>query len=180
MNEHWTATFRAKYSTETLIPMLYELCQRISNCRFFTKLAAVVLMLSALLPDPSHNGRICNLPTVCVFNALTGLPCPTCGLTRSFVCLSHGHWSESLTWHPFGWILYLCAWLILLRGIIMAIAGANARGARQTGSDTTKRIENWGLAATFSMVIASGLWRLAQIVVFHHAIFFGAQWVGPR
>ncbi len=39
--------------------------------------------------------------TVCPFANLTGLPCPACGLTRSFGELSHLHFREAITYNPF-------------------------------------------------------------------------------
>jgi len=59
-----------------------------------------------LLPTPGSDGRIAHLPSVCPFYNLTGLPCPGCGLTRSFVCLAHGQWQEALHWHPLGWVVF--------------------------------------------------------------------------
>ena len=82
---------------------------------------AVWLLLSAvfaagfLLPFPSSTGRIAGLPSVCLFYHLTGLPCPGCGLTRSFVCLSHGQWAEALHWHPLGPAIYFVFLLLWLR-----------------------------------------------------------------
>ncbi len=67
---------------------------------------SAVFLLSACLPLPGADGRIAHLPTVCPFRTLTGLPCPGCGLTRAFVCLSHGRLTESLHWHPVGWLVY--------------------------------------------------------------------------
>ena len=34
-----------------------------------------------------------------LFRALTGLPCPTTGGTRSLVCLFRGGWEESFRWN---------------------------------------------------------------------------------
>jgi hypothetical protein len=72
----------------------------------FALAGAVALALSFLLPMPAGDGRILHLPSVCPFHELTGLPCPGCGLTRSFVCLAHGHLAESLRYHPLGPLIF--------------------------------------------------------------------------
>lgn len=41
-------------------------------------------------------------PTVCTFRRITGRPCPTCGMTRSWNALGRGHLRESFRQHPFG------------------------------------------------------------------------------
>jgi hypothetical protein len=56
---------------------------------------------------------------VCLFRRLTGVPCPGCGLTRSWAHLAKGEWSASLRAHPLGpllaaelaaaWLLWACA-----------------------------------------------------------------------
>ena len=73
-----------------------------------TYFLAVLLLLPLLLPLP-HNNAIAGLPSICAFHDLTGLPCPGCGLTRSWVSLAHGHWREALVWHPLGPLLFLTA-----------------------------------------------------------------------
>lgn len=48
---------------------------------------------------------ICGLdrgPVLCPFRRLTGLPCPTCGLTRSWIAALHGRLGESVALHPLG------------------------------------------------------------------------------
>ena len=57
--------------------------------------------------------------SICLLNNLTGLPCPGCGLTRSFACISHGQLADAVNFHPFGPLLYLWAWL----GVFATIAG---------------------------------------------------------
>lgn len=81
---------------------------------FFQKLIQVgpapwILLVGALLPLPDANGRLANLPTICPFHALTGAPCPGCGLTRAVVCLCHGRFSESLAYHPLALAVLLAA-----------------------------------------------------------------------
>ncbi|MEP7216642.1 MAG: DUF2752 domain-containing protein [Anaerolineaceae bacterium] len=41
-------------------------------------------------------------PTICPFRLATGLPCPGCGLTRSWVALAHGRISASFNANLFG------------------------------------------------------------------------------
>jgi len=36
------------------------------------------------------------VPILCVFRRVTGIPCPGCGLTRSFAFFMHGDWMSAL------------------------------------------------------------------------------------
>jgi hypothetical protein len=73
-------------------------------------LVAALAMLAAAwaLPVAAVEGG----PGVCRFQALTGVECPTCGLTRSVVALAHGDPGASLRWHPAG-PLFLAGALVL-------------------------------------------------------------------
>jgi hypothetical protein len=44
----------------------------------------------------------------CVFHALTGHPCVTCGATRSTLQFFHGHFFNALQWNPLAFV-GLCA-----------------------------------------------------------------------
>ncbi len=41
-------------------------------------------------------------PETCLFKALTGLPCPSCGTTRAVLLLAHGNLRGSLLLNPLG------------------------------------------------------------------------------
>jgi len=64
-----------------------------------TQAAAIAFgLLAARIVDPDRP-----LPfDVCVLKVLTGIPCPTCGLTRSLCHALRGDWSASLGYHPAG------------------------------------------------------------------------------
>jgi hypothetical protein len=38
--------------------------------------------------------------SLCLFQALFGIPCPGCGSTRAAIELFHGHFSEAFAYHP--------------------------------------------------------------------------------
>ncbi len=46
-------------------------------------------------------------PFFCPFRTLTGIPCPGCGMTRSFLALAQGDLSGSLSYHILGPSLFL-------------------------------------------------------------------------
>ena len=58
-------------------------------------LIGFALWFAARLPMPQ-----------CVFYTLTGLPCVTCGATRSAFHFLHGHFSASLFFNPLAFLAY--------------------------------------------------------------------------
>jgi len=96
---------------------------------------------------------------LCWFKNLTGLPCPGCGLTRSFACISHLHFGEALHYHPFGPIIYAVA----LTSVAAKIAGEARRARLAALFDRHRRLASaiyWSLVGSF---IAYGLVRLALV-----------------
>lgn len=67
-----------------------------------------LLLLSAVaLPCVVPSSQVEAGPIVCPFRAVTGLMCPGCGLTRSFVAIGHLDFMRSVAHHPFGPPLYV-------------------------------------------------------------------------
>ncbi len=65
--------------------------------------AMAAVLVGARLADASRP-----LPfEVCAFKHLTGLPCPTCGLTRALCHAVRGDWGQSFASHPAGPLLAL-------------------------------------------------------------------------
>lgn len=75
------------------------------------------LLLSLLLPLPGNQGFQLfgwRMPAMCPSQAVLGVNCPGCGLTRSFVCLSHGEWQGAQRYNRVGFLVYgFVAWLFL-------------------------------------------------------------------
>lgn len=52
-----------------------------------------------------------NWSTGCYFKHFAGVPCPACGLTRGFIAIAHGRYSEAFGLNPMGPVLYLAFFL---------------------------------------------------------------------
>ena len=74
---------------------------------------AAWLGLALAIITPPHGASF----SVCWFKNCTGLPCPGCGLTRSFSCALHGMFLESLHFHPMGLLILLLLITIALASL---------------------------------------------------------------
>lgn len=71
------------------------------------------------------------LPQSCYSRSLLGLPCPGCGLTRSFVYLIRGQWQQAWNEHRLGWLLAgLVAFQLPYRAWALWRGGRRAFSAR--------------------------------------------------
>ncbi len=86
------------------------------------------------------------LPWKCPFAVVTGLPCPTCGVTRAVRLALHGDFAGATRMHPL-WFVVVPAVVVLLVSETLSVA----RGGTW-GSVIERRAVRWGLG-----VIAVGL-----------------------
>jgi hypothetical protein len=77
-------------------PRLLAAAERIARIRTSGVLTA--LLAAGVFVNPSRPLPI----DVCLLKRLTGLPCPTCGLTRAVCYALQGDWAASLGFHPAG------------------------------------------------------------------------------
>jgi len=90
-------------------------------------------------------------PVLCLFRRLTGIPCPSCGLTRAAALIARGEFARSLAVHP----------ALPLLGLEAAAAWGLAGERILTGR---RRFERWTapvLIATALALVALWLVRLA-------------------
>ena len=85
----------------------------------------------------------------CIFNLLTGFPCPGCGTTRAFATLSHLDIMESVRFHPIAIITLLVALFSLI--FTKVFLGLNAR--------INRRMQNLSLQQ--SVFLGFGLFGLS-------------------
>jgi len=72
-------------------------------------------------------------PSICTFKNATGLPCPGCGLTRSWLAAALGDWQSSMRYHRFGMILILYTLLQIVRHAVWLIKPSLRSGVECAG-----------------------------------------------
>lgn len=107
------------------------------------------------------------IPAACAFHRSTGLPCPTCGLTRAIVLALHGDMRGAWSMAPVGPVLVIG--LLALAGVLLVTAG-KGRGNRWLAATRTQSwLRRSGLLyAAATLAIWLGGW-MAQFWTAWHA-----------
>jgi len=96
----------------------------------------------------------------CVFHELTGLPCVTCGMTRSAIQFFHGNFLAALRWNPLIFA-FLCGVTVfdLYAFTVIAICAPRLRITFQTeaGKNSTRLIVIAALALNWVYLLSH--WR---------------------
>jgi hypothetical protein len=96
---------------------------------------------------------------LCLFRRVTELPCPGCGLTRSFCAISHGDFPGAWGFHPFGFAFYALALTLVVWPLV---AGARPELERRIlGSRVTSIVGVLLLLAMFAFGGAR-IWTLVH------------------
>jgi hypothetical protein len=119
--------------------------------------ASAVIGLSLVLSRPP-------LPFPrCLFRMVTGLPCPSCGLTRAFIALGHGRLAEA------------CLQNIMSPVLLVALVAVLGVSAYETLADRSflgpiwERVKNKVLVLVLVLSAFSWVWNLYK----HFAHFAG-------
>lgn len=104
--------------------------------------------------------------SMCLLRRASGIPCPTCGMTRSFRCLGQGLWADGFAFHPLAPVLFVVFAVVMVRS-----AGVAARG--QTWLDGTARVLVWSIPVLAAAVLV--LWA-ARLAVFFSSGAGAAAW----
>jgi hypothetical protein len=78
----------------------------------FFCMSLVIIALSFLMQAKGSAsvflpGASTALPEMCSSKRMLGLPCPGCGLTRSFISISHGQFARAWNFNPASFVMYL-------------------------------------------------------------------------
>lgn len=102
-----------------------------------------------------------NLPglNVCYFKTLTKLPCPACGMTRSFSAISHGEFSQAWDLNPFGYAMYaFLIFFLLMSTLNVFFPGIEEYLLRR------KRYLPYLLTVFLSSLILFGVYRIYMVL----------------
>jgi hypothetical protein len=127
-----------------------------------TLFSSAILITSRLL-QPSSNGvgthEQLGLPA-CPFLRLTGLPCPSCGLTTSFAHAARFHFIESFLVQPFGLIAFCLTALAIPLSLYLVrrrIPWSNFIHARHTDSLIYLLIVLYLLSWCYKIMVMKGI-----------------------
>ena len=81
--------------------------------------ALTCVLLASVFYSPSRADANGQYFTLCGFKALTGLPCPGCGLTHSFCAVGKGDVREGFAFNAVGPPLFLVSILVWLRFVFV-------------------------------------------------------------
>jgi len=119
------------------------------------------IRLAALLVVPPAVWALARydlLPHValCMFERVTGRPCPGCGMTRSLLRLSQGDVAESLRMHPLG---------IVLAALFLATLAGTIVGLVRGGDPVVRFLERRGAAFVVTLILLLvGTWIVRAFV----------------
>ncbi|HEX8143368.1 MAG TPA: DUF2752 domain-containing protein [Pyrinomonadaceae bacterium] len=101
---------------------------------------------------PSDDGTI-----LCLFRALTGYPCPGCGMTRAFSAIAHGELWRAVRYNPFSPLLFLAGVAVWASAAATLLHWHGARAA-------LSRLRPSGLLANVLLLMVM-LWWITRLAI---------------
>ena len=125
-----------------------SLGERILQAAVATFLAAVLVLGLVLTPSPTGTGThtLLGLPP-CGMLIMAGHPCPTCGVTTSFVLAAHGRFYDALVNQPFGLVVFLAVAAGLAAAVTTLVTG-----------------RTWACLARVSVVMTAAIVMMALVL----------------
>ena len=96
------------------------------------------------------------MPDLCTFRRMTGIDCPGCGMTRSFISLGHGNIAAAWSYNPAGLLLYSLVLFQLPYRALQLWRISRGRDELQLG-----RVGGWAMGIVAMLVMCQ--WVLSQV-----------------
>jgi hypothetical protein len=103
---------------------------------YWPRLLALALLLGVLLVPLLAYDWVTSPGSLvlCPLRAVTGIPCPSCGLTRALAHLGHGQLTEAVKFHPFSPLIFL-----MVMALVVMLAFELATGRTVIGNPLRNR-----------------------------------------
>jgi hypothetical protein len=134
--------------------------QEFVRSRWASAACLAVVLLALALPARGlvfPGGR--ELP-LCQFKRVTHLPCPGCGLTRSFIGMAHLDLPRAARFHPLGLVLFPL--VLFLAALLPAPAAARERVA--AWAERNRGLVTWALWGLMVVFFAYGWGRMMWVL----------------
>jgi hypothetical protein len=102
------------------------------------------------------------VPTVCLFKEATGLPCPSCGTTRSLVLLVQGQVVASFMTNPFGPLLALLLAIVPLWVVVDAVRKKDSFYRRYIWVENLFIQNRWITASAAAIMVLNWIWNITK------------------
>ena len=96
--------------------------------------------------------------SICLFNNLTGLECPGCGLTRSILYLTHGELNNSINLNLMGLPLMTLGIIYLLNPLLVSRT-LSYLDKKLGGQATKSQFIQYSISISFVLLINSLRWQ---------------------
>ena len=111
------------------------------------------MFATSALWHPTDDGII-----LCPFRAVTGYPCPGCGMTRAFSAIAHGELWRAVVYNPLSPLLFLALLLVWANAAatVLNLRGVTLALARLRPSNNASRFMLFVLLAWWVIRLAGG------------------------
>jgi hypothetical protein len=99
--------------------------------------------------------------TTCLIKSITGVPCPSCGTTRSILELLGGHLISSLQWNPMG-IIVLAIMVISPVWILVDLFFQKESFLRQYNRIENQLKSKWIAIPAIALVLVNWVWNICK------------------
>jgi hypothetical protein len=119
---------------------------------FVLPLTSAVFAVSALWSPKDLPGFV-----LCPFRAVTGLPCPGCGMTRAFCAIGHGDFASAVGFNPLAPFVFVAMLLLWAHALSILLKLDSARAAIERLRPTPR--------ATRVMLAVTLIWWVVRLCV---------------